>query len=166
MKAFISYSHKDSWALDRLHTHLSMLRRTGGIEEWYDREILAGGELDSEIVVQLEAADIFLLLVSPDFLASDYCYEKEMTRALERHDAGEAHVVPIIIEPCDWKCSPLHRLKALPSMASLSVSGQIKTTPFSTSSQNCAASSTRVNPNRLPQRRWSRRFAVKHPVIG
>lgn len=57
---------------------------------------------------------MFLPLVSPDFLASDYCYEREMTRALERHDAGDMRVVPIIIEPCDWTASPLKRLKALP----------------------------------------------------
>lgn len=114
MKAFISYSHKDGWALERLHTHLSMLRREGQIEEWFDREILAGGELDPEIAKQLEQSDVFLLLVSPDFLASDYCYNQEMTRALERHEAGEARVIPIIVEPCDWKASPLRRLKALP----------------------------------------------------
>lgn len=114
MKAFISYSHRDAWALERLHTHLSMLRRKGLIQEWFDREILAGGELDSEIAEQLEESEIFLLLVSPDFLASDYCYEQEMARALERHEAGEARVIPIIVEPCDWKASPLRRLKALP----------------------------------------------------
>lgn len=114
MKAFISYSHRDAWALDRLHTHLSMLRREGRIQEWFDREILAGGELDTVIAEQLEDSDLFLLLVSPDFLASDYCYEREMARALERHEAGEARVIPIIIEPCDWKASPLCRLKALP----------------------------------------------------
>jgi len=114
VNAFISCSHKDSWALDRLHTHLAVLRREGQIETWFDRNILAGGELDREIAEQLEACDVFLLLVSPDFLASGYCYEREMMRALERHDAGEARVVPIIVEPCDWRASPLHKLKALP----------------------------------------------------
>jgi hypothetical protein len=114
VKAFISYSHRDAWALERLHTHLSMLRRDGLIQEWFDREILAGGDLDSEIGEQLEDSEIFLLLVSPDFLASDYCYEQEMARALKRHEAGEARVIPIIIEPCDWKASPLGRLKAVP----------------------------------------------------
>jgi hypothetical protein len=60
MKAFISYSHKDAWALDRLHTHLAMLRREGSILEWYDREILAGGDIDQEVSEQLEACDLFL----------------------------------------------------------------------------------------------------------
>ena len=114
MKAFISYSHKDEWALERLHTHLAMLRRDGQINEWYDREILAGGNFNQEISEQLESCELFLALVSPDFLASNYCYETEMNRALERHDAGEVRVVPIIIEACDWKVSPLGKLKALP----------------------------------------------------
>ncbi|MGH6821461.1 MAG: toll/interleukin-1 receptor domain-containing protein [Methylocella sp.] len=114
MKAFISYSRKDEWALERLHTHLAMLRREGSVAEWFDREILAGGPFDAEISEQLEACDLFLPLVSPDYLNSDYCYEREMTRALERHEVGDMRVVPIIIEPCDWKASPLRALKALP----------------------------------------------------
>lgn len=114
MKAFISYSHKDQWALERLHTHLAMLRREGKIVEWFDREILAGGVVDAEISEQLESCVLFLALVSPDFLASDYCYEREMTRALERHEARETRVIPIIIEPCDWKASPLKKLKVTP----------------------------------------------------
>lgn len=114
MKAFISYSHKDEMALERLHTHMAVLRREGKIETWFDREILAGGDLDAEIDEQLESCGLFLLLVSPDFLASDYCVGREMERALERHHAGEAQVVPIIVEPCDWKSTPLRKLKALP----------------------------------------------------
>ena len=111
---FISYSHKDKQALDRLHTHLAVLRREHHINEWYDREILAGDDFDQEISEQLETCELFLALVSPDYLASGYCYEREMTRALERHHAGVVRVVPIIIEPCDWKETPLGRLKALP----------------------------------------------------
>ena len=114
MKAFISYSHKDDVALERLHTHMAVLRREGRLDAWFDREILAGGDLDAEIVEQLESCGLFLLLVSPDFLASDYCVDREMERALERHHAGEAQVVPIIVEPCDWKSTPLRKLKALP----------------------------------------------------
>ena len=115
MKAFISYSRKDEAALERLHIHLAVLRREGRIDEWFDREILAGGEIDAEIAERLESSELFLLLVSPDFLASDYCVEREMERALERHRSGEARVVPIIVEPCDWASTPLRNLKALPS---------------------------------------------------
>ena len=114
MKAFISYSHKDDWALDRLHTHFAMLSRKGQITEWYDRNILAGQDIDQEVLEQLESCVLFLPLVSPDFLASTYCYEQEMTRAFVRHNAGEIRIVPIIVEPCDWKASPLRSLKALP----------------------------------------------------
>jgi len=116
MRAFISYSHHDKAALDRLHVHLKNLTRAGHIETWYDRDILAGSELNAEIERELEAADLFLLLVSPDFIASDYCVEREMKRALERHAAGEARVVPIIVEECDWKAmGELRQLKAVPT---------------------------------------------------
>ena len=75
---------------------------------------MAGGEIDGEIAERLEFSGLFLLLVSPDFLASDYCMEREMERALERHRSGDARVVPIIVEPCDWTSTPLRDLKALP----------------------------------------------------
>jgi hypothetical protein len=113
-KLFISYSHRDEKALERLHTHLAMLRREGAIEEWFDREILAGDDIDKEIGGALRESDIFLALISPDFLASNYCYEREMKTALERNDEGTLRVIPIILEPCDWKSSPLGKLKALP----------------------------------------------------
>lgn len=114
MKVFVSYSHKDEAALGRLHTHLAVLRREGRIDEWFDREILAGREIDAEVAERLEFSGLFLLLVSPDFLASDYCVEREMERALDRHLSGDARVVPIILEPCDWTSTPLRKLKALP----------------------------------------------------
>lgn len=113
-KAFISYSHRNDRALDRLHTHLAMLRRDDLIAEWYDREILAGKDIDREITENLADSDVFLALVSPDFLASNYCYEREMKVALERHAAGTLRVIPIIVEACDWTASPLSKLKALP----------------------------------------------------
>jgi hypothetical protein len=113
-KAFISYSHRDEKALERLHTHLATLRREKKIVAWYDREILAGDDVDDEISSSLRDSQIFLALVSPDFLASNYCYEREMAKALERHAEGSLRVVPIILEPCDWKSTPLGKLKALP----------------------------------------------------
>lgn len=92
------------------------MTRGGHIETWYDRDILAGSDLNAEIERELELADIFLLLVSPDFIASDYCVEREMARALERHATGKARVVPIIVEECDWKAmGELRQLKAVPT---------------------------------------------------
>lgn len=113
MKCFISYSHRDQALLERLHTHLAMLKRQG-LDAWYDREILAGGALDQEIARELDSCDLFLALVTPDFLNSQYCYEREMKTALRRHDEGGLVVVPVIGEACDWQSSPLANLKVVP----------------------------------------------------
>lgn len=114
MKAFISYSHKDEWALARLKTHLAVLTREGKIQTWTDQEIASGDIIDNEVVKKLAECDLFIPLVSPDFLASFYCYEKELASAVKRNDAGEMRIVPVVVEPCDWKGSPLKKFKALP----------------------------------------------------
>lgn len=111
---FFSYSHRDEALRDELETHLAMLKRQGVISTWHDRRIGAGKEFDQEISQHLEEAGIILLLVSPDFLASDYCYDVEMTRALERHKSGEARVIPVILRPCDWHRAPFGKLLAVP----------------------------------------------------
>src|SRR5579871_3252936 len=111
-RLFFSYSHKDEGFRDDLETHLAMLKRQGIIEPWHDRRIQAGDEWKGEISEQLEAADIILLLVSPYFLASEYCYDVEMQRALQRHESGSARVIPVILEPCDWKSAPFGKLQA------------------------------------------------------
>lgn len=80
MKAFISYSHRDEKALGRLHTHLAMLRRENLISDWYDRKILPGSDIDHQVNSNLEDSDIFLAMVSPDFLASNYCYDAKWKR--------------------------------------------------------------------------------------
>src|SRR5215211_4186681 len=91
-----------------------MLKRQGFIETWHDRRITAGEPLDRAISANLETADIVLLLVSPDFLASDYCYEREMLRAIERHEVGECAVIPVILRPSDWRNAPFGGLLAAP----------------------------------------------------
>lgn len=111
---FISYSHKDDELREKLVTALIQLKREGLVESWDDRETTAGKEWAGKIDERLDAADVVICLVSPDFLGSDYCYDIELRRALERHDKREVRVVPIILRPCDWKNSPLGRLKALP----------------------------------------------------
>ncbi|WP_414576432.1 TIR domain-containing protein [Anabaena sp. CCY 9402-a] len=117
VKVFFSYSHKDEALRDELATHLSMMKRQGVIEAWHDREISAGREWANAIDDNLDIADIILLLVSANFLASDYCYDKEMMRAMERHDAREARVIPIILKPSDWSGAPFSKLQALPKNA-------------------------------------------------
>lgn len=114
IRIFYSYSHKDESLRRRLETHLASLRRQGLIIEWHDRQIEAGEGWKSAIDQNLQAAHIVLLLVSPDFINSDYCYSIEMTAALERHDSGEARVIPIIMRPCVWTALPFGKLQALP----------------------------------------------------
>lgn len=114
MKAFISYSHKDSDLLTKLHEHLSALRRQDLISTWTDREISAGGSIDAEVSRALEQADLFLLIISAAFIESNYCFEREFSKALARQVAGEAHIVPIIARECDWRLKELRQFKALP----------------------------------------------------
>jgi len=111
---FFSYSHKDEALRDQLETHLSLMKRQGLIDVWHDRRIIAGDEFDDIISTELESADVILLLISSDFLASNYCYSKEMTRAMVRHRAGEARVIPIILRTCDWHSAPFGKLTAAP----------------------------------------------------
>ncbi|HZF47283.1 MAG TPA: TIR domain-containing protein [Polyangiaceae bacterium] len=114
LRLFYSYSHKDEALRDELETHLVILKRQGLIEQWHDRRIEPGTNWAGAIDSNLEKADILLLLVSADFIASPYCYEKEMQRALERHRASQARVIPILLRPTDFKGAPFEKLQALP----------------------------------------------------
>lgn len=111
---FFSYSHKDEQLRNELEKHLAPLKRQGIIDSWHDRRILAGSDLDRTISSELEAARIILLLISVDFLASDYCHDIELVRALEKHESGEAVVIPVILRSCDWETSAFGRLRATP----------------------------------------------------
>ncbi len=112
---FYSYASADQHLVDRLMKHLAILKRQGLIREWHFREITAGKEWEKEIDSHLESAGIILLMVSADFLSSDYCYDIELKRAIERHKSGEAVVIPVILQPCDWQHPPLSGLQALPT---------------------------------------------------
>lgn len=114
IEVFCSYSHKDEELLEGLREQLAELKRRKVIVEWHDREIGSGKEWEGEIRNHLESASVILLLLSPSFLASDYCNDVEMGRALERHEAGEARVIPVILRPCLWQRPPLSKLKAVP----------------------------------------------------
>lgn len=114
VKLFYSYSHKDETLRNDLETHLKLLQRLGLIDTWHDRRIEAGSDWRQKIDENLERADIILLLVSAGFLASDYCYEKEMKRALERNANGEARVIPVIVRDVNWQIAPFAELQALP----------------------------------------------------
>ncbi len=114
IRIFLSYSHKDEVWQRELATHLKILQRQGLIDEWADRTIEAGEDWKLQINEKLDRADIILLLVSADYLASDYDYGVEMARALNRQKNGEATVIPIILRDVNWQSSPLGKLQALP----------------------------------------------------
>ncbi len=101
LELFFSYSHKDEKLRDKLATQLRTLERQQVLTAWHDRRITAGTEWAGQIDAHLHTADIILLLVGADFIDSNYCYDIELERALERHAAGEARVIPVIVRPCD-----------------------------------------------------------------
>lgn len=117
LDVFISYSHRDEKLRETLGLHLASLQRQGVIKSWHDRKISAGTEWRQAIDENLNSAEIILLLISENFIASDYCYDLEMERAIARHDAGEARVIPIILKPVDWSGAPFGKLQALPKNA-------------------------------------------------
>lgn len=114
LKVFYCYAHEDEELRKELEKHLSLLKRQGLIQDWHDRKLLGGSYLDSEIDVHLDEAHIVLLLISSDFLSSDYCYSVEMEHALAKHSRNETRVIPIIIRECDWSQAPFAELVALP----------------------------------------------------
>ncbi len=114
VKIFCCYAHEDEAFLNKLKSHLKPLQRQGLIEIWNDRDISAGTDIEKEISLQLNSAQIILLLISSDFMASDYCYGIEMQRAIERHNRGEARVIPIILRPVYRQGTPFSVLQVLP----------------------------------------------------
>jgi hypothetical protein len=117
LELFYSYSHRDEELRDELEKHLTILRRQGVIRDWHDRRITAGTDWEGQIHERLDQSQLILLLISADFLASDYCYDVELERAMARHTSGGARVVPIILRPVFWKGAPFGKLQALPTDA-------------------------------------------------
>ena len=115
IEIFFSYAHADEAWRDQLEKHLGSLKRQKRIITWYDRNIPPGAEWASEIDAHLKTADIILLLISPDFISSDYCWSVELKKAIKRHNAGEACVIPIIVRPAVWNKTPFAKLQALPT---------------------------------------------------
>lgn len=119
VKIFISYAHKDEAYKDKLVTSIANLKRQGFVSAWEDRQIPIGGEWDHHIKSALNDADVILLLISMDFIASQYCFDVEVARAIERHNDpnDNARVVPVIIRPADWQDTAFAKLQALPKGA-------------------------------------------------
>ena len=115
IEVFFSYAEEDKKLRDQLTEHLSSLKRERIINAWHDGEIIAGNERNKQINQHLENAKVILLLVSSSFIASDDCYEIELKRAIERHKAKDARVIPVILRPVDWKNTLFGEFQALPS---------------------------------------------------
>ncbi|SRR6266566_982270 len=117
IKLFYCYAREDKPLRDELEKYLSWLKRRDQLTNWHDREILPGEEWEQAIDKHLNTAHLILLLISPDFMASDYCYGKEMQRALARHKDGTCHVIPILLRPTFWEEAPFSSLQLLPTDA-------------------------------------------------
>jgi TIR domain len=116
-EVFISYAHEDRVFRTELDKHLGNLKKQQIISSWYDGDIVPGTEWQPQIMEHLNRAQIILLLISVDFINSDFCYSTEMIQAIARHDAGKACVIPILLRPTDWKGAPFDKLEMLPTDA-------------------------------------------------
>lgn len=115
VEVFYAFAETDAPLLEQLEHHLSLFQRRGLIASWHKRQIPAGQDWQAELNAHLQRAYLILLLISPDFLASDYCYQAEMQQALQRQEAGQAHVIPVLLRPVDWQGAPFAHLQALPT---------------------------------------------------
>jgi hypothetical protein len=102
MKGFISYSHDDFDVFGRVKSHLVAIERAFDIRFWYDKRINAGYHWNAAILREIEAADVFVLLISPAFIASDYVYEREIPAIQERKRSAGALILPVVLERCYW----------------------------------------------------------------
>jgi len=113
-RIFVSYAHADEALKNELDKVLKVIKRSGKVDVWQDRQLGAGDDWDQTILAELARANIILLLISVDFNASDFIWDKELALAMQRHEAGTARVVPIILRPCQWTGLPYAKLQALP----------------------------------------------------
>src|SRR5689334_9317406 len=111
---FISYADEDKRSLTELEDQLAPLARNGTIEIWHRGKVIPGQEVSREVDTHLKAADIFLLLLSRDYLASDALY-KEMTQVMKRHETEKVRVIPVLLRPIYWDDTPFTDLEPLPT---------------------------------------------------
>jgi TIR domain len=118
LRIFCGYAHEDKALFEQLKTALAVPIRQEAVSVWHYGDLLPGAQWESEIERELNTADIILLLISPAFIASDYCWSKEMQWAIARNTRGDARVIPILGKTTsDWKTTPLGTLQALPTEA-------------------------------------------------
>lgn len=185
LSVFISSSRHDDNLRSKLLAHFAPLRWQGIVRDWHERLIGAGEDIRHAIDQHLEAADLVMLLVSSDFLASRYCYDVEVRRALERHRLGHARVIPVILRDCDWHAAGFGHLKALPTNGLAVTSWKNEDEAFAdivrelrnTLSESLAQRATsradpaagnrsdnRSNPYMTPTSRFNRRICRAHPM--
>jgi hypothetical protein len=109
---FISYSHADELLKEELLKHMAPLAHLNLVQTWHDRKMIAGDHIDAEISRELRNSNLILLLISADFLNSEYCYHVEMEEAVKRHNRGEVKIIPVILRHCYWKETPFGKLVA------------------------------------------------------
>ncbi|MBN4004395.1 TIR domain-containing protein [Nostoc sp. LPT] len=148
LQLFFSYSHKDEALRDELANHLRTLTRQGVISSWHDRKILPGDEWDHQINDNLNTADIILLLVSSDFIGSSYCWDVEVTTAIERHNTGKARVIPVILRRVDWSDTPFAKLQFLPKNAEPVTSWTNRDEAFTNVAQGIRAAAQQLKAER------------------
>lgn len=112
LKAFISYSHVDLILKEELRKHLQPLRRLGIVESWHDGDISAGDKWEEAILSSLRGADLVILLITADFINSEYCYDKELSEAVERHNAKQTRIIPVVGRNCLWHDLPFGQIQA------------------------------------------------------
>ena len=117
LEVFCCYAREDQKMLAQLKKHLAPLERQGQIMIWSDTNLTAGDEWEKDLQKHLESADTFLLLISPSFMDSDYCYGTEMKRAIKRHNEASAAVIPILLRPTFWQNAPFAELQLIPTEA-------------------------------------------------
>ena len=117
IEIFCCYARADRKYLTQLKHHLALWERLGLLSVWHDGDISPGTDWREAILRNLHSAHIILLLISSDFLASDYCYSMELQVAMERYERGETRVIPIVLRPCAWEEAPFGSIQALPTKA-------------------------------------------------
>jgi internalin A len=114
VRLFYSYSSKDEEFKAELDTHLSLLKLEGKLAPWHMKRIVPGTDWDKTIDENLKSADIILLMISPDFLASDYINDVEVKQAMAQHESGKSHVIPVFVRDCSWATAPFGKLQGVP----------------------------------------------------
>lgn len=113
-KVFISYSHCDEHYKNRLDKALYALKRNNRITVWEDRLLVAGQAWEQELFEKLEEAEVILMILSDDYIASDFCYSREFKYVLDSHKRKSKVLIPIIVRPCSWQDLEFGAIQAVP----------------------------------------------------